>query len=188
MAKPLPETTKRRILDLLAKGLSGVEVSKRLRVSQASVSAVRNATPGEVIAPAASPATLATMAPADRLEAQLATLDQVISQPGLSPSVRTNVLRTYSQLLERATKMRQRDGKGERQFDGLADLLLAGTHAEHARWSREPASWLADAVPRQMADLHELAGALERIPAAARREHEALRQVLHRILASLDAP
>jgi len=188
LAKPLPEAKKRQILDLLAKGLSGAEVAKRAKVSQATVSNVRNATVGEVIAPSATPQALAAMAPADRLEAQLATLDQVIGQPGLSPTVRTNILRTYSQLLERSAKMRQRDGKGERQFDGLADLLLAGTHAEAARWSKAPADWLADAVPRQMADLHELAGALERVPADTRKAHDGFRTVLLRILTLLDAP
>ena len=69
MAKPLADSTKKKILELLAKGLSGGEVSRKLGVSQATVSNVRNAPPAEVIAPAAALATLATMSLADRVEA-----------------------------------------------------------------------------------------------------------------------
>ncbi len=188
MAKPLADATKKKIVELLAKGLSGGEVSRKLGVSQATVSNVRNAKAGDVIAPAAPLATLATMSLADRVEAQLSTLDQVLLQPGLSPSVRSNVLRTYSSIIDKAAKLRQRDGRNERQFDGLADLLLHGTHADAARWSKDPLGWLADAVPRHLGDLHEIAGALERIPAEARKAHEGIRPILLRILTLLDAP
>lgn len=189
MARPIPEAKRRKIHDLRAKGLSGAAIARKLGVSEGLVSKELTKKVLETpILPSATAAELGKMAPADRLDAQLATIDQVLLGPGVTPAIRARLLTTYSNLLDRAGKMRQRDGKGERQFDGLADLLLTATHADSAKWANDPADWLADAVPRQLPELHEVAGALDRVSPDARRPHaERLRPVLHRILALLDA-
>lgn len=191
MAQKLPEATKRKIVALAAKGETQRSIAKKFGVSVSSVNRAigeANTPSAAPIVPTATAAELGKMAPADRLDAQLATIDQVLLGPGVTPAIRARLLTTYSNLLDRAGKMRQRDGKGERQFDGLADLLLTATHADSAKWANDPADWLADAVPRQLPELHEVAGALDRVSPDARRPHaERLRSVLHRILALLDA-
>lgn len=189
MGRPISAKVARKIEALGEQGQPQREIAKRIGVSLATVNKVLNRRPEPTIAPAGAPSALAAMAPADRLEAQLASLDQVLATPGLTPPIRARILTTYSNLLERAAKIRGRDSKGERQFDGLASLLLSATHADAARWSKAPADWLADVVPRHLPELHEIAGALERVPADTRQATgQRLRPVLHRILSLLDAP
>jgi len=189
MARRLSAADRKAIEQRAAKGETQRAIARKVGVSLASVNRVLNEAVGEtVVAPAASVAELAAMSAPDRLEAQLATLDQVLVQPGVTPALRARLLTTYSNLLDRAAKIRGRESKGERQFDGLADLLLSASHSDAARWSTNPTDWLADVVPRQLPELHEVAGALERVPAEARRAAaERMRPVLHRILALLDA-
>jgi hypothetical protein len=186
------------IEQLVAEGASQPEIARkvthRFKLSPAlTPSAVsrhlsKKTKASAFVPPTQSVSELAAMTPADRLEVQLSSIDGMLAQPSMTPAVRARFLTLYSHLLERATKLRAGGGKGERQFDGLADLLLSATHADSTRWSTDPADWLADVVPRQLPELHEVAGALERVPAEARKATaERMRPVLHRILALLDA-
>jgi hypothetical protein len=193
MPRPIADKKRRKILALSEQGVPQREIAAKVGVALGTVSKVING-PTEGAQPALSAsraealAAVAAMAPADRLEAQLAGLDRVLATPGITPAILSRTLTTYSTLLDRAQKIRGREGKGERQFDGLADLLLSAAHADSARWSTDPADWLADVVPRQLPELHEVAGALERVSADARKATaERMRPVLHRILAILDA-
>lgn len=189
MAVRLAAAKKRRIQELAGRGLSQRDVAKQAKTSLATVNRVLNERVAEaIVSPSATVAELRGMAPAERLEVQLSTLDEVLTQRDITPAIRSRLLQTYANLLERASKIRGREGKGERQFDGLSDLILSAEHESNARWSTDPANWLADAIPQTLPELHEIAGALDRVPVEVRKvTAERLRSVLHRILALLDA-
>lgn len=191
MARSAVSAAKRKkVLELAAKGESQRTIAAKLEIGLATVNRVLNERPTtEAVLPAEQLAAYAKMAPADRLEAQLAALEQVLAQRTLLPGVRSRVLTTYTNVIDRAARIRSKSGAGERQFDGLADLLLSAQHADSTRWSTDPGDWLEDAVPRVLPTLHEIAGALERVPVERRKATaDRVRPVLHRILAVLDAP